>query len=94
MKKINYSIIVTGKVQGVWFRKYTKDKADELGIKGYVRNEFDRSVFISAEGNKQVLGKFINWLYKGSPLARVSEVVYDNCIDLQGFTKFEIRKDD
>jgi len=92
MKKINYSIIVTGKVQGVWFRKYTKDKADELGIKGYVRNESDSTVFISAEGTKEVLRKFIEWLYKGSPLSKVSEVNYDNYIDLQSFTEFEIRK--
>ncbi|MCF6346885.1 MAG: acylphosphatase [Flavobacteriaceae bacterium] len=93
MDKINYSIMVTGKVQDVWFRKYTKDKADELGITGYVQNEFDRTVFISAEGTEKSLDKFIDWLYEGSPLSRVREVIYDNCIDFQGYIEFEIRKD-
>jgi len=92
MKKINYTIMVTGKVQGVWFRKYTKEKADKLGIKGFVQNELEGTVFISAEATEKVLGKFINWLHTGSPLARVREVTYDNCIDLQGYTEFEIRK--
>ena len=86
--------MVKGKVQGVWFRKYTKEKADELEIKGFVQNEFDRTVFISAEGTKQSLDKFIDWLYEGSPLSRVREVIYDNCIDFQGYRGFEIREND
>jgi len=92
MKKTNYTIIVTGKVQGVWFRKYTKEKADKLGIKGFVQNELEGTVFISAEGTEKVLEKFIKWLHIGSPLARVREVTYNNCIDFQGHTEFEIRK--
>lgn len=84
--------MVTGKVQGVWFRKYTKLKADELGIMGYVQNEFDGTVFISAEATEVVLKEFIDWLYDGSPLSRVRAITYDNCIDLQGYVGFEIRK--
>ncbi len=83
MKIINYSILVKGKVQGVWFRKYTRDKAVELGIKGYVKNELDKTVFISAEGTEEKLDEFITWLYEGSPLSQVNEVIYDNCIDSQ-----------
>ena len=36
MEKATYSIVVRGRVQGVWYRKYTKDKADVLKIKGFV----------------------------------------------------------
>jgi len=66
--------IVKGKVQGVWFRKYTRDKALELGIKGIVRNQPDGSVYVEAEGEPEALEKFIEWLHIGSPMARVDEV--------------------
>ena len=39
MELLHYKILVKGKVQGVWFRKYTKEKAEVLGLKGYVKNE-------------------------------------------------------
>ena len=47
---INYNIIVKGKVQGVWFRKYTQDIAYNLNLNGFVRNCHDGSVFIEIEG--------------------------------------------
>jgi acylphosphatase len=91
MEKTHYDIVVKGKVQGVWFRKYTKDKADELEIKGFVKNEFNRTVFISAEGTKESLDRFIDWLYKGSPLSGVSEVVFGTG-EFQNYSIFEIRR--
>jgi acylphosphatase len=51
-----------------------KEKADQLGIKGWVRNEEDGTVKIVAEGRGGVLEKFIEWCKKGSPLARVDKV--------------------
>jgi len=65
---------VYGKVQGVWFRKYTKDKAMEWGIKGFVRNEPDGSVYVEAEGDEDALEAFAKWLHQGSPLSRVDRV--------------------
>ena len=94
MEIIHYDIIVRGKVQGVWFRKYTKDKADELGIMGFVKNDLEKTVYIKAEGSVEVLSEFVEWLHKGSPLSNVSEVIYDNCIDFQGYTEFEIKEND
>jgi acylphosphatase len=46
----HYQITVSGKVQGVWFRKSTQDKARELGLRGFVRNQPDGSVYIEASG--------------------------------------------
>ena len=46
----NYHIQVLGIVQGVWFRKYTKESADVYSLKGYVKNESDGSVYIEVEG--------------------------------------------
>ena len=87
--KTHYSIQVLGKVQGVWFRKYTKNKADELKLKGIVRNKENGSVYIEVEGKLSSLEIFIEWLYKGSPLAKVTHVnfVQDKFKD---YNKFEI----
>lgn len=87
---IHYNIVVRGKVHGVWFRKYTKDKADELGIMGFVKNDLEKTVYIEAEGSVEVLSKFVEWLYKGSPLSKVSEVAFE-IMGLQNYMKFEIR---
>ena len=73
----NYRINVTGIVQGVWFRKYTKDAADQRSVRGYVRNEPDGSVFIEAQGDVRNLEFFVEWLYQGSPLSKVEEVRWE-----------------
>ena len=72
MKTVN--IIVTGKVQGVHYRKATKDKARELGIGGWVRNEDDGSVRITASGETQQLDKLAEWCKDGSDRAEVTAV--------------------
>ena len=91
MELIHYTIQVFGKVQGVWFRKYTKDKADEFGIVGYVQNEPDGNVFIEAEASQEVLREFVEWLYQGSPLSKVTKVVFTTG-KVQNFKGFKIRK--
>ena len=73
----NYRIKVIGKVQGVWFRKYTKEAAEKRSILGYVSNENDGSVFIEAQGYENNLEGFVHWLYEGSPLSKVKEVKWE-----------------
>jgi acylphosphatase len=68
---MHFNIRVSGKVQGVFFRASTKEKANELEIKGFVRNEPDDSVYIEAEGEAENLKQFINWCHKGPEFARV-----------------------
>ena len=68
-------ISVFGRVQGVWFRKYTQEKAKELGIGGWVKNERDGSVKIHATGETAQLEKFKAWCHRGSPKSHVTEVV-------------------
>ncbi|HQV00232.1 MAG: acylphosphatase [Bacteroidia bacterium] len=68
------SLIVTGQVQQVFYRKYTVAKALELGITGYVENRNDGSVHIVANGNADSLTALENWCYTGSPLSKVIEV--------------------
>ncbi len=62
---------MSGKVQGVFFRASTKEKAEALGIKGTVRNNADGSVAIEAEGEDEQLGQFLSWCRSGPKLARV-----------------------
>ncbi|MBT3412762.1 MAG: acylphosphatase [Candidatus Jacksonbacteria bacterium] len=72
---IQHSIIrIHGKVQGVFFRKSTKEKADELGVVGYVKNESDGTVSIEAEGEESALQQFIEWCNQGPLHANVENV--------------------
>ena len=91
MKIVHYNILVKGKVQGVWFRKHTKERAEALGLKGYVKNEVNNDVYIEAEGPEQKLTNFIDWLHEGSPSAKVSEVIFKTA-QLQNFKGFKINR--
>lgn len=83
------AIIITGKVQGVYFRKYTQWKAEELGITGFVRNEPDGTVLIEAEGAPDALEAMEKWCHLGSPLSKVESVQY-SAIEEKGSTEFEL----
>lgn len=72
--KINKQIRVTGRVQGVFFRKSTQQKALELGIKGWVRNEPDESVLVEIEGNSSAVLAMEEWLGQGPPAAKVTSL--------------------
>lgn len=67
-------IKVEGRVQGVFFRAHTQEKASSLGLTGWVRNSEDGGVEAVAEGNKKELEALINWCHKGPPAAKVMKV--------------------
>ena len=67
---------VYGKVQGVWFRKYTLDSARDLGVVGMVKNLVDRTVLVNASGKDENLRKFKELLENGSPNSRVDKIDY------------------
>ena len=68
---------ITGRVQGVSFRYFVIEKADELDILGWVRNRWDRSVEVTAEGNREDLEQLLQALHSGPPMARVDNVEYE-----------------
>lgn len=70
----HYNITISGKVQGVFFRKYTVDEATKLGLKGFVINRPNGDVYCEAEGEEAVLKQFVEWCHKGSPLSKVTAV--------------------
>jgi acylphosphatase len=68
------AIKITGKVQGVYFRKYAQWKAEELKLTGLVRNEEDGTVYIEAQGSEADVDALAKWCKLGSPLAKVESV--------------------
>ncbi len=67
-------VFVSGKVQGVFFRSGTKDKAEELGLAGWVRNLQDGRVEAVFEGEEGKVEKMVEWCRKGPEYARVTGV--------------------
>ena len=67
-------VVFRGRVQGVYFRAHCADKAEELGLEGYVRNMHDGSVEAVFEGDKSLVEKCIEWNRMSQPYARVDSV--------------------
>ena len=66
---------VHGNVQGVFFRAYTRDKANELGLKGWVRNAADGTVEVFLQGNQNKTDEMLEWLKEeGSPGSSVEKI--------------------
>ncbi len=84
-------ITVYGKVQGVFFRASAQAVAVQWGVKGFVKNQSDGSVYLEAEGEDAVLDRFTAWCHQGPEQARVDrvEVVEGNC---QSFASFDIKR--
>ena len=67
-------ILVSGRVQGVWFRASARDRALELGIDGWTRNLADGRVEMVAEGTPEAIDAFLGWCAHGPEGARVTAV--------------------
>ena len=89
MAKLAKRIRVQGKVQGVFFRASTQEKAEELGLKGWVRNEPDGSVLIHAEGDEEELRRLVEWCWQGPSAASVKDV-REEAVDPQDLDSFAI----
>lgn len=93
-KVIAKHIIVEGRVQGVFFRKHTKQKANELNIYGWVRNTNDNKVEILAHGDENDLKEFISWCKQGPPKAIVKNLLVKEIRIEQVLKEFSIVYDD
>jgi acylphosphatase len=85
------NITVKGKVQGVFYRASTKAVADQLGVKGNVKNLPGGDVFIEAEGDKVSLDMFLDWCHEGPEDANVTSVE-SNEGELKNYRNFEVIK--
>lgn len=66
--------LIHGRVQGVFFRAYTRDKAHDLNLTGWVRNNPDGTVECQVQGPDKAVEEFIQFLHQGSPSAQVDDV--------------------
>ncbi len=90
MDKKRAHLIICGKVQGVFFRASTKDKAIELGLKGFVRNKPDETVEVIAEGTEKQIQELVTWCHEG-PDHSIVELVKLDCQPYIGeFEEFTI----
>ena len=87
MKHLN--ILVQGKVQGVFFRVSTKAVADQLGVKGLVKNLPEGDVYIEAEGDDFSLESFLEWCHEGPLQASVQKVEVVEA-EVKNYRNFEI----
>lgn len=85
-------LFISGTVQGVNFRYFTKEQADTFSLTGWVKNLPDGRVEILAEGTKDKLEQFRTWCQKGPPSAQV-EIVKEKWSDAPGeFSDFTINR--
>lgn len=90
-KKARIHLLISGRVQGVFFRANTKQKAQKLGLMGWVKNTPDGKVEAVAEGEQEAIQRLIEWAKQGPAVAEVEQVDID-WKDYKGkFDSFEIR---
>lgn len=88
MRKVK--ILVSGRVQGVYFRAFTQNKAKQLGVKGSARNLPDGRVEIIAEAESGIIEDFIQWCHKGPVTARVDHIEITELQPDEQLTSFDV----
>ena len=91
MEKVKVHANITGRVQMVGFRYFTKQWAEDFYLTGWVRNNRDGSVELEAEGKKTVLESFIKEIRQGPRISNVDDVKLGWLPFKNEFRKFEIR---
>ena len=83
-------LIVSGKVQGVFFRDNTRRKAAELGLKGYARNLEDGTVEVVAQGQENKISELVEFMRKSPGFSKVEDIKMKHK-EPENFAGFEIR---
>lgn len=85
-----FHAVVRGRVQGVGFRQHAWEQALALGLTGYVRNLWDGSVEVIAEGQATDVDRFLAWLHEGPGMARVVRVEVHWQAPMGDFASFDV----
>lgn len=83
-------INVYGEVQGVGFRYGALRKANEIGVKGFVKNRTDGSVYMEVEAEPELLEIFVSWCRRGPSWSRVDDLIVTD-IPFNHYTNFVIK---
>jgi acylphosphatase len=84
---------VRGRVQGVFFRTTATEQARNLGLTGWVRNRFDGSIELVAEGSPEAIAAMRSWCAHGPPGATVRNVEEQKVVATGEFVEFRVRSD-
>ena len=88
---ITKHVVVKGRVQGVFFRDYTRKQALQFNLTGWVRNLPDGSVEALFCGDEKKVSDMLSWLKLGSPQSRVDSFQINNIHSDESFSTFNIR---
>jgi len=91
-EKRRVHLFISGRVQGVYYRVNTRDKAVELNLTGFVRNLPDGRVEVVAEGAARDIDRLVDWCRQGPPLAMVNSVKVAEESVTQEFTEFIVKR--
>ena len=92
MSKKCLKSLVSGRVQGVWYRGSTRERARALGVVGYAKNLADGRVEVLACGDALAVDALVGWLAQGPPGAKVTDVS-TQAVEAEraaGFSGFEV----
>ena len=89
--KTNVHVRISGRVQGVWFRANTKQKAEQLGVFGWVKNTPDGCVEAIFEGEEKSVKEMLEWCNRGPPLAKIENVEIETKNPTDAFDEFSIK---
>ncbi len=84
-------LLISGRVQGVFYRESTRKEAVELGVRGWVRNLSDGRVEALAEGPPEAVDAFVAWCHEGPAAARVDNVDAKAVGDGESLVGFAVR---
>ncbi|MCK5914087.1 MAG: acylphosphatase [Desulfuromusa sp.] len=90
MEESRAQVLVTGRVQGVWFRQSTKNIAEQHGVKGWCRNNPEGSVEAIFEGEEAAVKTVVDWCKSGPDMARVDDLQVDWQTPTGEFDQFNI----
>lgn len=90
-EKIRAHVIISGRVQGVYYRQNTVKQAQKLRLSGWIKNLNDGRVEAVFEGEKDMVEKIVNWTKKGPFFAKVSSVEVDWQEYIGEFNNFGIK---
>lgn len=90
MDRRSVDVVITGRVQGVFFRARTQEHATRLGVAGWVANQPDGTVAAHFEGDPDAVAELLEWCHTGPPHAVVHDVQVTDT-EPQGLTGFEVR---
>jgi acylphosphatase len=88
---IGVRVVVSGQVQGVGYRYYTAREAQQLGVKGWVKNLISGDVEAVFTGDREAIERMLKWCHRGPSAAVVTNVAIEPCESAE-FNGFQIRR--